>query len=150
MLRLPLAAAFALLLSAPAFAQAPAAKPAAAKSAATPAATPAPKVAPPALKPPVPQTHAPPGAQRPRDELYRQSPAAARLAEPGDPAFDLQSPQPLVRWGEGDPQRTRQDSENQRTRCAHSIKQMREAGGDERGKREGRARRDCRGVSFGD
>ncbi|SDY87238.1 hypothetical protein SAMN04487939_107123 [Lysobacter sp. yr284] len=141
MLRLPLAAALALLLSAPAFAQAPAAKS---------AAIPAPKLAPPALKPHVPQTPAPPGAQRPQDELYRQSPATVRLAEPGDPGFDLQSPQPLVRWGEGDAQRTRQDSENQRTRCAHSIKQMREAGADERGKREGRARRDCRGVSFGD
>ncbi|MEI2432242.1 hypothetical protein RDV84_07525 [Lysobacter yananisis] len=146
MLRLPLAAALALLLSAPAFAQAPAAKPIATKSAAIPA----PKLAPPALKPQAQQTHAPPGAERPQDELYRQSPAAARLAEPGEPGFDLQSPQPLVRWGEGDPQRTRQDSENQRTRCAHSIKQMREAGSDERGKREGRARRDCRGVSFGD
>lgn len=141
MLRLPLAAALALLLSAPAFAQAPAAKS---------AAIPAPKLAPPALKPHVPQTPEPPGAQRPQDELYRQSPATVRLAEPGDPGFDLQSPQPLVRWGEGDAQRTRQDSENQRTRCAHSIKQMREAGADERGKREGRARRDCRGVSFGD
>lgn len=136
MLRLALAAALALLSSAPAFAQAPAANPAA--------------VARPALPPPGRAPHAPPGTQAPQDALYRQSPAAARLAEPEDPGVGLPSPQPLVRWSEGDPQRSRQDTENQRTRCAHSIKQMREAGADQRGQREGRARRDCRGVSFGD
>lgn len=138
-----LAIALALLLSPPLFAQAPAAD-RHAKPAAVAAAVNAPP-APPASRL---EPHAPPGAQRTQDELYRRSPAAARLAEPPSTSgLDLASPQPLLKWSESDPQRSRQDSENRRTRCAHSIKQMRESGNQ---RSEGRARRDCAGVGFGD
>ncbi|MET4729691.1 hypothetical protein ABIE09_003505 [Lysobacter enzymogenes] len=142
--RLPLVMALALLSSTAAFAQAPA------QPAAKPAAVAAAKNPPPALIPPKhdPSRRAPPGAGQPQDALYRQSPASVRLAEPGESGFDLQSPQPLVRWSESDPpERDAQGNVRKSIsdRCAHSIKQMREAGAGESAQREARARRDCRG-----
>ncbi|QQP94741.1 hypothetical protein [Lysobacter enzymogenes] len=144
MFRLPLAAALALLLSAPAFAQAPA------RPAAKPAAVAAAKTSPPVLAAPKrePSAHAPPGAANPQDALYRQSPANARLAEPGAANFPMPSPQPLVRWSE--PAAGERDAQGNvrkpmSDRCAHSIKKMREAGAGDVAQREDRARRDCRG-----
>lgn len=143
MFRLPLAAALALLLSAPAFAQAPA------QPAVKPAASAAAKTSPPVLTPRKhePSQHAPPGAANPQDALYRQSPASTRLAEPGQAGFDMASPQPLVQWSESKPpERDAQGNVRKpmTDRCAHSIKKMREAGAGDIARREDRARQDCR------
>ncbi|QWP77806.1 hypothetical protein J5226_05170 [Lysobacter sp. K5869] len=140
--RFPIALALTLALSAPAFAQAPAAK-----AAPKPAAPAASKIAPanavsPALQPP------PPEPAHPQDALYRRSPAAARLAESGESSFELQQPQPLMRWSE--PNETdRGMHDSRRDRCAHSIKQMRQANASDSAQREGQARRDCQGVRLG-
>jgi|GEM_PF-4329653 len=143
MFRLPLAAAFALLLSAPAFAQAPA------QPVAKPAASAAAKTSPPVPMVPKrePIQHAPPGAANPQDALYRQSPANVRLAEPDEANFPMPSPQPRVRLSESNPpERDAQGNVRKpmTDQCAHSIKKMREAGAGEIVQRENRARRDCR------
>lgn len=146
--RIAFAIALTLSLAAPAFAQTPAARsapkpvaPAASKVAASKAAS---KIAPAIAAPPLR-----PEPERPQDALYRRSPAAARLAESDESAFALQPPQPLMRWSEPNGNdRGMQDS--RRERCAHSIKQMREADANDSARREGRARRDCQGVRLGD
>jgi hypothetical protein len=146
MFREPIAFVFALMLASAASAQAPVSGPAT-KSVQRPAAAPATS----------PRSCASGAfgcapASRPEkkgDDLYRVSPAAARLAESESSSFQFVEPEPLMTFRKTDDTHQSQGS-GRSDRCAKSIKDMRQAAGSDRGQKESQARDDCRGVSFGD